>query len=146
MSKNNLSYYDDVVENLSDEDRSQLRPETQEYLNKNDKGVGEIIDKQGTSAVKKRIWERMDTSGRRLVEDDEDSAEDTSPKITLADVKSGIYQSYESGDRNDLEIELDPLIIEEPRSTVKKLHILVSTTEADHQRFLHQLNRKMQDS
>jgi hypothetical protein len=147
--KRKLSYYDDVTDNLSKKDKSSLKKETQEYLAKANKGVGEVLNKQDSSAVKQRIVKRAKLETPRIDEDDLSSVRNANPNqppITLADVTSKIYQEYESGGRNDLEIELEPLVIEGSKSLVKKLHVLVSTTEADHQKFLHQLNRKMQTS
>lgn len=147
--KRKLSYYDDVAENLSKKDKSNLKKETQEYLAKDNKGVGEIINKQDSSAVKQRIAERAKLETPSIDEKDLVSVRNANPNqppITLADVTSQIYQEYETGGRNDLEIELEPLVIEGSKSLVKELHVLVSTTETDHQKFLHQLNRKLQTS
>lgn len=141
-----LSYYDDVAENLSKKDRSGLKKETQEYLAKENKGVGEIINKQDSSAIKRKASTRVRSDAPSTDEGDLVSVRNANPNqppITLADVTSQVYQEYELGGRNDLEIELDPLVIEGSKSLVKELHVLVSTTEADHQKFLHQLNRKM---
>lgn len=66
----------------------------------------------------------------------------TNTPVTLEEVTAQMYLEYEQGGKTDLEIELDPLIIEE-KSSVKQLHVLMSTTEADHQKFLHQLNKKL---
>jgi hypothetical protein len=147
--KRKLSYYDDVAENLSKKDRSNLKEETKEYLDKENKDVGEIINKQDSSAVKQRIAKRKKLETSDIDENDLTSVRNANPNqptITLADVADQIYQEYEVDGRNDLEVELEPLVIEGSKSLVKELHVLVSTTEADHQKFLHQLNRKLQTS
>lgn len=147
--KKQLSYYQDVAENLSPEEIAHLKPETQEYLHSQDKSIGEVLNKEDSAAAKRRIVERMRREGTLEtnvsidmddIEDEQNLATDT--PVTLDEVSARMYLEYEKAGRTDLEIELDPLIIEE-KSSVKKLHVLVSTTEADHQKFLHSLNKKI---
>lgn len=147
MSQKSIpNYYQDVAKNLTSEEIANLRPETQKYLQKKDKGVGEIIQRESPEEFKRQVVERMKKQSRyvgfgTISEEDNEEPLPSKPAITLQDVIDSIYEEYELG-RADLEIELDPLIIEE-KSAVKHLHILVSTTETDHQKFLYQLNKRM---
>ena len=147
--KKQLSYYQEVSQNLTPEETANLKPETQEYLQNKNKSIGEVLSKEDSAAAKSRIVERMRREGKLEagVTIDADDIEDelnlaTETPVTLEEVSAQMYLEYEKAGRTDLEIELDPLIIEE-KSSVKQLHVLISTTEADHQKFLHRLNKKI---